>query len=94
MADDPDLTSRVAESLEAKGVKGECPMCGHNNWGTEKDYPFAQIKVASPDLGQLNIYAGTFPTYWMNCQNCGFLAQFVQSVVDAASEAKEAEPEP
>ena len=44
------------------------------------------------DLEPYQIYGGLFPTYWIFCNNCGFIAQFLKSVVDGEPEPGEPEP--
>jgi hypothetical protein len=94
MAFESDPTKNLAETLDAKGVTGLCPMCRHNNWRTTEKFPYSQIRVASFELEPVNIYSGTFPTYWMYCLNCGFMAHFLKSVVDGSVEPEKEELQP
>jgi hypothetical protein len=94
MASESDPPKNLAETLDAKGVTGLCPMCRHNNWGTTEKFPYSQIRVASFELEPVNIYSDTFPTYWMYCLNCGFMAHFLKSVVDGSVEPEKEELQP
>jgi hypothetical protein len=82
MADDPDLIKRVTDALSAKGVSGSCPMCHHNEWMIEDASPFSRIEVTNEDRDDARWFRGFYPTYWLYCGNCGFVAQFMKPVVD------------
>jgi hypothetical protein len=83
---------KLSAALLAKGVHGSCPMCRHNDWAIQDRQPHSKIEVMNQDLEPYQSYGGFFPTYWIFCNNCGFIAQFLKSVVDGTPEPGEPEP--
>jgi hypothetical protein len=81
MSDQPEATTKVAAILIARGVKGECPMCDHNEWVMHGQFPHSLVSVPTGP-GILQGYGSGYQAYWMYCGNCGFVAQFMKSVVD------------
>jgi hypothetical protein len=92
MADGSDQIEKLTDALEGKGVRGACPMCHHNEWMTEDDSAYSRIEVTDTALYDLRIFKAFFPTYWLYCGNCGFVAQFMKSIVDGESELAAGEP--
>ena len=89
MVDAPDLIKKVTEALNAKGVRGSCPMCQQNEWMIQESAPYSRIDATDAAMYEHKIYKGFMPSYWLYCGNCGFVAQFMKSIVDG-----EGEPEP
>jgi hypothetical protein len=90
MADDPDVIKRVTEALSAKGVSGSCPMCHHNEWMIEDASPFSRVEVTSEASADIRRFDRFFPTYWLYCGNCGFVALFMKAIVDNELDVKAA----
>ena len=88
MAIDRELVSRLTEALNNKGVRGACPMCRRSEWMIQDESPYARTDVTDSDFFPLRIYRGFIPTYWLYCGNCGFVAQFMKSVVDDEDDPK------
>jgi hypothetical protein len=91
MTDNADLIKRISDALNSKGVRGACPMCGRDEWMIEGASPYSRTEVTDEGLQEVRVFKGFYPTYWLHCGNCGFVAQFMKSVVDDESDLK---PEP
>lgn len=89
MVEAADLLNKLTQALNAKGVRGSCPMCHHNEWMIQNHAPVSRIEVTDAAAHEKKIYRGYLPSYWLYCGNCGFVAQFMKSAVDGGGE-----PEP
>ena len=49
---------------------------------TENDTAYSRIEVTDTAPYDHRSFNGFFPAYWLYCGNCGFVAQFMKSVVD------------
>lgn len=87
MADSPEekKTGFIA-GLTDKKVSGACPMCHTRAWEIEDDLQNSKFDVASLDPALQQIYGGYFPTYWMACSNCGFVAHFLKTIIERKRE--------
>jgi hypothetical protein len=88
MVDFPEGVRKIARHLDAKGVGSECPMCHKNEWALQDDMPYSRTEVTDADFFPLRVFRGFMPTYWLYCGNCGFVAQFLKSIVDDEGEPK------
>ena len=82
MADAPGIVAKLTEALNAKGVGAPCPMCQQNEWMIQDEVPYSRMEVTDVSLVDHRIFKGFYPTYWMYCGHCGFVAQFMKSIVD------------
>jgi hypothetical protein len=88
MVTEPTLIKRVTDALAEKGVSGDCPACEHNDWRIEENSPILQISVSDEEFLPLNIHRGSFACYWLYCNNCGYVMQFLKAIVDGAVEPR------
>jgi len=86
MPDNRDPLKTMAETLSNKGMKGACPMCGHNDWAIQQREPYSRIDTTKEEMPSFTSYKGFFQTYWMYCKNCGFAAQFIKAIIDGTPE--------
>jgi hypothetical protein len=65
--------NEIIRRLRDKGVRGECPMCGHKNFALAEGYFNHPIQT---QLGGGLVLGGpTIPTVAIICTNCGFTSQ-------------------
>ena len=69
---DPQVEALV-EALTRAKVKGECPVCGHNEW-----VPFHGLVRIPPMLGD----AGGMPALAIACQHCANVRFHVVDVLE------------
>jgi predicted RNA-binding Zn-ribbon protein involved in translation (DUF1610 family) len=62
--------AQLISKMNEKGARGQCPICGHNNWGADDDTGI--LLQAWDGSGNLNIGQGA-PALAMVCANCGFI---------------------
>ncbi len=77
MAQNPNLMSdenkkKAIDSLNKKGVKKVCPMCGNNNFVIADGY-FNQTMQGNLQAGII-IGGPSIPTVAIICTNCGFIS--------------------
>lgn len=73
--------AQVSKALNAKGLKGSCPMCSQNNWSGIDGYLNQSV---SKDATSLQIGGTTIPVVAIACGNCGFLSMHAAKVVGLA----------
>jgi hypothetical protein len=62
--------NKVTAALQQRGASGQCPSCGHNNWGVG-DMPL-MLNALDPDSGALMMGQG-IQAILVGCNNCGLL---------------------
>jgi hypothetical protein len=92
MAANDDIVSKLTDALNNKGFRGFCPMCHKREWMIQDQAPYSRIDVTDTSFFPLRIYKGFIPTYWLYCGNCGFVAQFMKSIMDDEGEPQPEEP--
>jgi hypothetical protein len=92
MTGKPELMKKLTDALNGRGVTGACPMCRSTEWMIQDESPYSRIDVTNTDLFAVHIYRGFIPSYWLYCGNCGFVTQFMKSVVDSEGDPQSEEP--
>jgi hypothetical protein len=92
MPDAENNAERFNKFLTRKGVKGPCPMCDTNNWSGYDPEPYSRFFVSAKDKLEQLLVQSFFPTYYMYCRNCGFVAHFMKAVVDDESDSGSGQP--
>lgn len=81
-----DAKDRVIAHFDSKEVSGPCPFCSANDWTFPKRGPYGFLEV-SPESEKSPLIGPTyFVTYLLYCNNCGYVLQFMKSVVDSTGE--------
>lgn len=60
----------IKAALQQRGASGQCPSCGHNDWGMG-DAPL-MLSAMDPDSGALMVGQG-IQAVLVGCNRCGFL---------------------
>jgi C4-type Zn-finger protein len=88
MSDDMrKLADSVDAKLRQKGAKYECPICTNATW-------YLIGNQARPTIVPFATPLDSIETYTFACQNCGFIRQHVQVVVDGDLEQIDEERHP
>lgn len=61
----------IMESLQSKGVRLQCPMCGNNNWTLADDLV---IGTAFTLGGGMALGGAHIPMCQLVCNTCGFVS--------------------
>jgi transcription elongation factor Elf1 len=70
---------KIIKKLQEKGVKIDCPMCGHNNFIIADGY--FNNPMQSDFQGGLVLGGPSIPTIAIVCGNCGFISQHALGVL-------------
>ncbi len=81
--------SEIADLLNKWGIKGRCPMCDHNDWAVKTRAAYSRVYVSREAESDRDDPRTFYPAYWIHCNNCGFVAQFLRSVVDRSGNLDE-----
>jgi len=68
------LVQTIARFLAEKGVKTECPFCGHPTWSLldKPDFRTALLSNAARSYG----------LYTLTCNNCGFVRSHLAHTIE------------
>jgi len=66
-------------------------MCHKNEWMIEDRFPLSRVEVAK-ESEEGRAFREFYPTYWLYCGNCGFVAQFARSIVGGEENIEPEEP--
>lgn len=69
---------KIIDTLNAKGVKPTCPMCGHKNFILADGYFNNQMQT---DFQSFAIGGPSIPSIATACSNCGFISQHALGVL-------------
>lgn len=74
---DHKKAAQWASLMKSKGVSHPCPRCGHLHFSVlgEALMPIVALE------GLLGSFTSEVPTVVVGCNNCGFVTQHVQSVL-------------
>jgi hypothetical protein len=74
-------SERVADLLQARGARGECPVCGENRWESVGELANLMVSLPLSTPGGQMVQAGVqgrmyqqgISCYVLVCGNCGFV---------------------
>ena len=68
-----DFKEKLLAELKLRGVKGDCELCGRNNWGVSEQAVALNLTDFS---GALRIPTPNVPCAALICNNCGNVRTF------------------
>jgi hypothetical protein len=79
--------AEIAKRLGERGVRSQCPMCGHDSFVLADGYFIHSIQ---PNLGGGLVLGGpSVPTVAIVCSKCGFVSQHAVGVLGLLPSKKE-----
>lgn len=83
LEEEHSFAAKVEKALSARGVRTDCPMCGHNQWFVAAGF-MQNILTGEPSIHNLN--NNILPAITIVCKKCGFISQHASKVLDVRME--------
>lgn len=89
-------TDRVVDGLQEfwseKGISLACPVCRHQEFSIDRGGELYVPNAVDLVSGERGIHPNLIRSYAVYCVTCGFVMNFMQSVVDAHHATVQAHP--